>query len=98
MLAHGLTTDRTRLGAAEERQVASVEPVRPRKIIHIDMDAFYASVEQRDKSQPRGKPLAVGGSREHDANGEIAIRRRQPPSSHRQVRRSRPSTPYGRQA
>src|SRR5262245_39119001 len=33
-----------------------------RKIIHIDMDAFYASVEQRDNEEYRGKPLAVGGS------------------------------------
>jgi DNA polymerase-4 len=31
-----------------------------RKIIHIDMDAFYASIEQRDNADYRGKPLAVG--------------------------------------
>lgn len=36
--------------------------LKQRKIIHVDMDCFYAAVEMRDQPELRGKPLAVGGS------------------------------------
>ncbi len=51
-------------------QDSATDSERPRKIVHLDCDCFYASVEMRDDPSLRGRPLAVGGR--PDQRGVIA--------------------------
>ncbi len=49
-----------------------IGPVTTRTILHVDLDAFFAAVEQRDRPELRGRPVIVGGGGGEDARGVVS--------------------------
>jgi len=49
-----------------------IEPVTERTILHVDLDAFFAAVEQRDHPELRGRPVIVGGPAGENARGVVS--------------------------